>query len=27
MAIIGAWEAFIRDVLQPRFLPEITPTE
>ena len=26
-AIIGACEAFIRDVLKPRFLPEITPTE
>lgn len=26
-AIIGACEAFIRDVLKPRFLPEIRPTE
>lgn len=26
-AIIGACEAFIRDVLKPRFLMEITPTE
>ena len=26
-AIIGARDAFIRDVLKPRFLPEIKPTE
>jgi hypothetical protein len=26
-ALIGACEAFIRDVLKPRFLPEIKPTE
>jgi hypothetical protein len=26
-AIVGACEAFIRDVLKPRFLPEIRPTE
>ncbi|MSP84057.1 MAG: hypothetical protein EXQ94_14405 [Alphaproteobacteria bacterium] len=26
-AIIGACEAFIRDVLKPRFLPDIRPTE
>jgi hypothetical protein len=26
-AIIGDCEAFIRDVLKPRFLPEIRPTE
>jgi hypothetical protein len=26
-AIIAACEAFIRDVLKPRFLPEIRPTE
>ena len=26
-AIISACEAFIRDVLKPRFLPEIRPTE
>ena len=26
-AIIAACEAFIRDVLKPRFLPEIKPTE
>ena len=26
-AIIAACEAFIRDVLRPRFLPEIRPTE
>lgn len=27
MAITAACEAFIRDVLKPRFLPEIRPTE
>ena len=26
-AIIGACELFIRDILKPRFLPEIRPTE
>ncbi|MEI1251642.1 hypothetical protein V8P78_27085 [Rhizobium sp. 6AS6] len=26
-AIIAACEAFIRDILKPRFLPEIRPTE
>ncbi len=26
-AIIAACEAFIRDVMKPRFLPEIRPTE
>ena len=26
-AIVGACETFIRDVLKPRFLPEIRPTE
>ena len=25
--IVAACEAFIRDVLRPRFLPEIRPTE
>jgi hypothetical protein len=27
VAIVAACEAFIRDVLKPRFLPEIKPTE
>jgi hypothetical protein len=27
LAIIAACEAFVRDVLKPRFLPEIQPTE
>ncbi len=27
LAIVAACEAFIRDVLKPRFLPEIKPTE
>lgn len=26
-AIVAACDAFVRDVLKPRFLPEITPTE
>ena len=26
-AIVGACETFIRDVLKPRFLPEVRPTE
>lgn len=26
-AIVGACEALIRDVLKPRFLPEVRPTE
>lgn len=26
-AIIAACESFIRDVLKPRFLPEVRPTE
>jgi hypothetical protein len=26
-AIVAACEAFIRDVLKPRFLPEVTPTQ
>ena len=25
--IVTAWEAFIRDFLKPRFLPQIRPTE